>query len=104
VIPELPIRVLVLRDALRRARPANVGAADREPALIAETPVDRRRIGEVVLPVGAGLEDDGPGRRYLGVVQGDGDPDTVCRNRRSSGIRERYLPRIETDMTADQGV
>jgi hypothetical protein len=77
VILELPIRVLVFCDAFGRSRAAHVGAADCEPALVAQTPVDRGRVGEVVLAVRTGLEDHRPRRRRFRHVEGDGDPHPV---------------------------
>ncbi len=77
VVLELARRVLVHRVALRRAGAADVGPADREAALVAETPVDPRRVREIVLAIGTSLEDDRPRRRRVGEMQGERDPHAV---------------------------
>ena len=77
VVAELSIRVLVLGHPFGRPEPADVGAADGEVPFVAEPPVDRGGVGEVVLAVRTGLEDDGPRRRRVREVQVDGDPHAV---------------------------
>jgi hypothetical protein len=69
--------VLVFGDALRRAGATDVDAAHREPAFVGESPVDRNRPADVVLPVGARLEHDWPRAFALGQVQGGRDADSV---------------------------
>ena len=77
VVP-LPLRVLVGSVAARRAGAADVGAADREPSLVAEPPVDRRRVRDVVLAVRPRLEHHRPRRRHVvRQMQREGDPHAV---------------------------
>jgi hypothetical protein len=92
VVLPLAVGVLVLGDALGRARPADVGAAHREISLVDEPAVDPARPRQVVLPVRPRLEHDGPRALRLGQVQRQRDPHAVGHPDEHVLLGHRVLP------------